>query len=185
MWERSMRITGKVHPGTCAAEKASEGPASNGPQSRFEPNAPGRRTATTMPWLVACLIESFAAYGEAMSPSIVDNRALIDGQKLERNSRTRWQDQGGHGSDVPWLNASQPRMTEAAERSARARTASPGWSAKVAASVARFWSRMRQERETRLTMTQLEALDDHTLKDIGLHRSQVESVVRHRESYRW
>jgi len=72
-----------------------------------------------MPWLVACLIESFAAYGEAMSPSIVDNRALIDGQKLERNSRTRWQDQGGHGSDVPWLNASQPRMTEAAERSAR------------------------------------------------------------------
>jgi D-alanine transaminase len=28
-----MRITGKVHPGTCAAEKSSEGPASGGPQS--------------------------------------------------------------------------------------------------------------------------------------------------------
>jgi uncharacterized protein YjiS (DUF1127 family) len=180
-----MRITGKVHPGTCAAEKSSEGPASSGPQSRFEPNVPGRRTATAMPWLAACLTESFAAYCDTMYPSIMDRGGLMDGQGLEPNSRPRWQEQGEHGSNMPWLNASQPRMNEAAERSARARTTSPGWSAKVVASVARFWSKMRDERETRLTMTKLEALDDHMLKDIGLHRSQVESIVRHRESYRW
>jgi uncharacterized protein YjiS (DUF1127 family) len=181
-----MRIVGKVHPGTCAAEKASEGPVDNRPpQSRFELNASGRRTATAMPWLVAWLIEGFAAYRDAMYPSIVDRGELIDGQELERNSQTRWQDQGKHGSNVPWLNASQPRMSEAAERSAGARTASPGWSAKIAAPVTRLWSEVHHERETRLTMTKLEALDDHTLKDIGLHRSQVESVVKHHESYRW
>jgi uncharacterized protein YjiS (DUF1127 family) len=44
---------------------------------------------------------------------------------------------------------------------------------------------MRRKREVRLAMTRLEALDDRTLKDIGLHRSQVESAVTHRDRYQF
>ena len=51
-------------------------------------------------------------------------------------------------------------------------------------SIARFWARMRRERNVRRTMVRLSALDDWTLKDIGLHRSQVESVARHGDLYR-
>lgn len=73
--------------------------------------------------------------------------------------------------------AYNPNITE------RVRSTSPGWSARITSLAARFWSRMRRKREVRLAITRLDVLDDRTLKDIGLHRSQVESAVTHRERY--
>jgi uncharacterized protein YjiS (DUF1127 family) len=84
----------------------------------------------------------------------------------------------GHLSDAPWLNASYSRMAEKPWQSAAPRTTSVGWRATIATPAIRLWSRLRRARRTRLTITRLEALDEHILKDIGIHRCQIESVAR-------
>jgi uncharacterized protein YjiS (DUF1127 family) len=52
-----------------------------------------------------------------------------------------------------------------------------GWLARIASTIARFWSRGRRERHTRLMSAELQALDDRMLKDIGIHRCQIGSAV--------
>jgi uncharacterized protein YjiS (DUF1127 family) len=44
------------------------------------------------------------------------------------------------------------------------------WLARIASTIARFWSRSRRERHVRLVSAELQALDDRMLKDIGLQR---------------
>jgi uncharacterized protein YjiS (DUF1127 family) len=45
--------------------------------------------------------------------------------------------------------------------------------------IARLWSALCREWQTQRTIVRLEALDDHMLKDIGIHRSQIPSVAKH------
>src|ERR1700760_307518 len=51
------------------------------------------------------------------------------------------------------------------------------WLARMASAMARFWSRGRPERHARLTIGDLQALNDTMLKDIGIHRCPIESAV--------
>jgi uncharacterized protein YjiS (DUF1127 family) len=193
-----MRIVDRVHGETSSwafdanaeypgAGSTHAGPASeNRPaQSLSEPNAPRRPFAAAISWLVAHLIQGFAAYGEAIHPSFVDHGGLTDGNEPKRDSELRGPAEIGHRSDAPWLNASYSRMGEKPWQSAKPRAASPGWSATIASPAIRFWSRMRRARRIRLTITRLEALDDHMLKDIGIHRSKIESVARHGDRWNW
>lgn len=149
------------------------------PESKYEPDASRRPIATAWSWLVARLIEGFAAYGQGMHPSFVDLGECIDGRKLEWDSQRRPQTQDEHRSEMPWLNLSHPRTSRDADRSSRAPAASPGSHARHTSPVSRFWARIRHERRVRQTITKREALDDQTLKDIGIHRCQAESIVRH------
>lgn len=160
-------------------------PSSNGsPQSPSVPDAPRRPIAKAMAWLGTCLIESFAAYGEAMSPGFFEAGAFIDRQEHERDSQPGWQPQDEPWSDAPWLNAPPPRSPEQSERSVRVRTGSIGWRAGITSPVARFWSRMRREQGIRRTIRNLKALDDRTREDIAVHQSQVESAVRDANRYK-
>lgn len=163
-----------------APHPASEGPASgNGsPRVRSEPDASRHPIATAMSWLLAQLIAGFAACGEAMYPGFAVPAEFIDGQEPEWNSQPHRWAQHERGDEVPWLNASNPWMSGDPERSA-----TPGWSARLTSPVARFWSRMRYERRVRLTIAKLEELDDQTLKNIEIHRSQAASVARHGDRY--
>ncbi len=47
----------------------------------------------------------------------------------------------------------------------------------VEAAVGAFIERLRADRRRRLTIRELSALDDHSLRDIGLQRSQIRSVA--------
>ena len=49
--------------------------------------------------------------------------------------------------------------------------------------LARFWSKLCREWEVSSTVRRLEALDDRTLKDMGLDRSEIQSVAQHRDRY--
>jgi uncharacterized protein YjiS (DUF1127 family) len=51
------------------------------------------------------------------------------------------------------------------------------WLARIASTIARFWSRWHRVQHVRLMSTELQALDDRMLKDIGLQRCQIESAV--------
>jgi uncharacterized protein YjiS (DUF1127 family) len=81
--------------------------------------------------------------------------------------------------------ASYSRIAEDPSRSAKPRTASPRWSTSIASPVIKLWSRMRRALRIRRTITRLEALDDHMLKDIGIHRSQIEGAARHHNGHYW
>jgi hypothetical protein len=63
----------------CLAEDGS-------PRSR--PNESRHKFAAAISWLAALLIESFAAYGEAMYPCFADPDELINGQEPERDPQT-------------------------------------------------------------------------------------------------
>jgi uncharacterized protein YjiS (DUF1127 family) len=52
------------------------------------------------------------------------------------------------------------------------------WSAILAGFVARAWQAYRHEREIARAIAYLSTLNDHTLRDIGLHRSEIEEAVR-------
>jgi uncharacterized protein YjiS (DUF1127 family) len=134
--------------------------------------------------LVVFAVEGLAAYAEAMYPSFAKPGEFIDDQELDRNSLRCRHTQNDHGSGAPWLNASHSPTSGNSKRSARAQTASPGWSARITSPVARFWSRMRRELGARQRITHLEALDDRTLKDIGISRYQIERFEAYRDRYR-
>jgi uncharacterized protein YjiS (DUF1127 family) len=168
-------------PGAGSAPAGASRPA----PSRSEPNAQRRPIATAIAWVVAHFIEGFEAYGNAIYPSFVDHGGLIDDPRQNRDSELRGPAEIWHLSGAPWPNTSDPQMVENPGQSTEPRTASPGWSATIAYLVIRVWSRVSRARRTRLTVTRLEALDDHMLKDIGVHRCQIESIARHRDRNEW
>ena len=167
--------------------RASQRAASNdrSPQTRDEPGSSTRPVGTVAFRLLEFFVEAFAAYGRATYPTFDDPGELIDHHVPERDSELRWQIQDEYGHEAPWLNASHPSTSRDLERSAKTQTASPSWSARITSPVVRFWFWMRYERRVWFTITRLQALDDHMLKDIGIHRSQIESVVRHADRYDW
>ncbi|KAB2847884.1 MAG: DUF1127 domain-containing protein [Hyphomicrobiaceae bacterium] len=50
-------------------------------------------------------------------------------------------------------------------------------SARILLAARSWWQRYRHKRRLKATILSLESLDDRTLKDIGLNRSEIESVV--------
>ena len=158
----------------CLAEDGS-------PRSRLDESR--HNSAAAISWLATHLIEAFAAYGEAMNPCYVDPGYPINGEKPVQDSERRRPTEFEHRSEVQWLSAGVSRNTESPGLSASVQTASPGLIAKTTSSVVRFWARSHAEWRVRLTIAELAALDDHTLKDIGLERCQIESVVRHSDCY--
>jgi uncharacterized protein YjiS (DUF1127 family) len=168
-------------PGAGSAPAGASRPA----PSLSEPNAPRHPIATAIAWVVARLIGGFATYGAAIYPSFIDNGGFTDDPEPNRDSELRRPAEIWRLSGAPWLNASYPRMVENPRRSAEPRTAPSGWSATNATTVVRFWSRLRRTRRIRPTITRLEALDDHVLKDIGINRCQIEDIARHRDRCKW
>jgi uncharacterized protein YjiS (DUF1127 family) len=51
------------------------------------------------------------------------------------------------------------------------------WRAWIASTITRFRSRSHREPYPRLTIAELRALDDAILRDIGIHRYQIEKAV--------
>ncbi len=76
--------------------------------------------------------------------------------------------------DAVWLHRASPTSTG---------EGSSGRGALVRSAVTRLWSTFCKKWHMAQARRELYELDDHTLKDIGIHRSQIESVVRHGRLY--
>ena len=133
-----------------------------------------------MSWLITLLIESFAASAQAMYPvcPLSDEAVEEDAEPALQAPR-----QAESGSDPAWSNAAQSSFFDDRLSMEKVSIGSFGWSARVRSRAIRLWSSGRRARQRRRAITELETLDDRTLKDIGIHRCQIESVVRHGHFY--
>jgi len=157
---------------------------------------------TVVSWTFAQALAGCAAYGETMYPGFVgagepvDQRDPVRGTPSEHGNRNQLQSRTSGLSEIsstanveirgrrPFLVSRQTQSSSAAvvkterlERSEAPRAASAGWRAFVTSFIARYRSRIRRGRDRRLAITELRALDDRMLRDIGISRCDIEHRV--------
>ena len=150
-------------------------------------------------WIFAQALAGCAAYGEAMYPGLVgagepvDQRDPARGTQSEHETPNQLQRRTSGLSEIssiasdeirgrrPFLVSRQTQSssatvvkTEHLERSEAPRAASTGWRAFITSFLARFRSRIRRGRDSRLAIAELRALDDRRLRDIGISRCDIE-----------
>jgi uncharacterized protein YjiS (DUF1127 family) len=143
-----------------------------------------------------------AAYGEAMYPSFVgvgepmDCRDPARGTQSEHENPNQLQSRTSSLSEIspiandklggrrPFLASRQTQSsaadlvrTEYTERSEGTRAAAAGWSTSNASFIARFRSRTRRGRDSRLAIAELRAFDDRRSRDIGISRCDIEHLA--------
>lgn len=83
----------------------------------------------------------------------------------------------GYGTSDSSSNGS--RLPAPVTQGAVDQDAPTGWVATLALQVQRLWRHFRQERDIANAISLLSSLDDRTLHDIGLDRSQIATVARY------
>ena len=150
-------------------------------------------------WTFAQVLAGCPAYGEAMYPDLVGVGELVDqsdpvrGTQSEHGNPNQLPSQTSSLSEIssiandeikgrrPFLGSRQTQSgaadlvrTEYAEPSEGTRAASVGSIASDASFIARFLSRIRRGRESRMAIAELRGFDDRELKDIGISRCNIE-----------
>ncbi len=151
---------------------------------------PVRRSIRT--WIsraLALIGDGVAAYGENMYPSFFgpgEDAILLYLRETRQAGELRDHGWGGDMSRLQEMPADSEDNADscrtrpdspvpfAPDHDARGDEASgPGWGAWALSAPGRIWSALRRARDRRRARLRLESLDDATLKDIGIHRSQI------------
>jgi uncharacterized protein YjiS (DUF1127 family) len=189
-------------PAGWAAAAQSRFDSLTSPPSLADAGVPRPAARGALSWLKEFIIEGLAAYGHALYPCLVEPGESVDrhdqAEVWQRSHRTSRQDHEAvfHPSELPFCfedHATVRHLT--AERgeyqfvqSGRSAPEDPvrpeiqrncfrSWKTTFASAVFRFWSRMRQKQKLGAMIRGLEALDDRTLKDIGIPRGQIRFAV--------
>lgn len=151
------------------------------------PKSVRRSIRTWMSKVVALIGDGLTGYGESMYPSFFgsgeDVFLLYLRETRQPGERRRGREYGLRdmpadpqgdeaepcrtrpGAPVPFAPDDDTRSDE---------VRAPGWGAWALSAPGRIWSALRQARAHRRTRLRLQSLDDETLKDIGIHRSQID-----------
>jgi uncharacterized protein YjiS (DUF1127 family) len=127
-----------------------------------------------MSWTIAQVLAGCAAYAQAMYPCVAEDerRARMDGPADEPRE------------PVPLPQSRKPRFVaapvavECVVRSETPRVDPPGWNASIASLWGKFRSRLGRQLARRVTIAELRALDDRSLRDVGLCRGDIEHIAR-------
>jgi uncharacterized protein YjiS (DUF1127 family) len=129
-------------------------------------------------WTFAQALAGCAAYAEAMYPGLADAQSEHGNGGLVRSDmRSVAAGESGRAGSISLPRQTAPSapavQTESAARPEPTRSA-----VSIASLIGQFRSRMRGRRERRLAIAELQALDDRSLRDIGISRSDIAYIVR-------
>jgi uncharacterized protein YjiS (DUF1127 family) len=154
-----------------------------------------------MSWTISGIADGMAAYGQAMYPPIyfdsvgigTDDNSAAPGHVPSRHdhaddmaitfcshaNQADFGDQAGAVTQEPRTGVSAP-VFEHSSRSIPLPAERHGWRVRIWSQLAGLASRLRREWEIRQETTDLDALDDRALKDIGLSRYDTVHLARNR-----
>lgn len=127
-----------------------------------------------MSWTIAHALAGCAAYAEAMYPGVFQP----DEQINHRHPAGEFEAPDQPRPSPPAQVSATAVQTGYMARPEAARADSPGWGASLTSLVAGFRSAIRRRRDRRLAILELRALDDRSLRDIGISRCDIEYFVR-------
>jgi uncharacterized protein YjiS (DUF1127 family) len=178
LWETFMRIMEQRQGDRVSPELEPSGGAGadESPRLSLSPGSSRRGTRGVMSWLATVLIESLAASAQAMYPV-----CPAPNQTREEDAEPALQAfrQAELGSDPAWSHPVQSWSFDDLLAMEKVSPASFGWSGRVRSRIVRLWSAFCRAQQMRRAIAELEALDDRMLKDIGIHRCEIESIVRY------
>jgi uncharacterized protein YjiS (DUF1127 family) len=134
-------------------------------------------------WTFAQALAGCAAYAEAMYPGLADaHSGHGNGGQLPEQMPSAAKEQISRAAAVSLPRQIAPgALAVETECTARSEQARPAVSIpSIASLIGRFRSRLRRRRERRLAIAELQALDERGLRDIGISRSDIAYIVRHR-----
>jgi uncharacterized protein YjiS (DUF1127 family) len=141
-------------------------------QKRLVPDARPHVVPAALSRLLAQVLGGFTGYREAMNSALFTR--VADYGETSPASTLR-------PPGVPHARRNSTSLDRRAHRTPnRPRSAVlRGWSGAIASSIVAWRWRLRRERDIRSAIAALESLDDWMLNDIGIHRGQIEHVVRY------
>ena len=174
-----MQIMERLQAGRMSSElEPSAGAGADGsPRLSRSPESSRRGSRGAMSWLATVMIESLAASAQAMYPI---RRAPNQTREEDAEPTLQARRQAELRSDPGWSHPVQSSSFDDLLAMEKVSIASFGWSAWVRSRVVSLWSAFCRARQMWRAIAELEALDDRILKDIGIRRCEIESIVRYR-----
>jgi uncharacterized protein YjiS (DUF1127 family) len=151
------------------------------PRLSLSPVSSRQGSRGAMSWLATVMIESLAASAQTMYPvcPVPNQTRDEDGEPASQGFR-----QVELGSDPAWSNPVQSSSFDDLLATEKVSIASSGWSARIRSRVVRLWSAFCKRRQMRRVVAELEVLDDRVLRDIGIDRCEIESIVTYGDFYK-
>ena len=143
------------------------------------PYTPVDREDAVSRHMMSYVVEGYALYAAALYPPLFHD--VSSAEIFSRYSSDRTYGPGWAANDVG-VNDNLRALPPLACDEATQTPSSYGLTAAIKAAaqrLQRLWRHIREERETARAISLLANLDDRTLQDIGLHRSQIAHVARY------
>jgi uncharacterized protein YjiS (DUF1127 family) len=187
-----------------SAAGAYRAPEASTPPISPEPDPWWQSVPDALAWIVELLIEGFAAYGASMHPGFFELPGVDDEGRREL-AETRWSGHSGlppHDGETSrsdqWLDTLSYEMRESdlppgeyrADAAADAAVDKRPrlyslWRASIVTRFANLWLTVYPWRTATAELPELDTLDDRTLRDIGISRSEFGCSARPGERHEW
>lgn len=133
-------------------------------------------------WIMAEAWAGCAAYGEAMypAPAAIERAEQVPATRPGLSLiSTQVKSGSAGGNPMAQTGAIVRTVATSAESDSTMPQSDPDWRVRLGLVIAACWSRLWRAHQRRRAIAELKGLDEHSLRDIGLARCEIETILRH------